>query len=61
IRLVSLPYNFDLIGGFYSRKLQTISLWEALNITYDGETVISTLGAPLFSPTIYVDHWEEEY
>ncbi len=61
IRMVSIPDRFDIIGGFYSRKLQTISLWNELNITYDAEIINTTLGAPTFSPTIYVDHWEEEY
>ena len=61
IRMVSLPKRFDILGGFYSRKLQTISVWEDLNITYDSETVNSAIGTPPASPTIYVDHWEEEY
>ncbi|MFH1597637.1 MAG: pilus assembly PilX N-terminal domain-containing protein [Patescibacteria group bacterium] len=61
IDMVSLPSQFDLVGGFYSRKLHTISLWNVLNITYDEETVNTTIGSPSFSPTIYVEHWEEEY
>jgi hypothetical protein len=56
-----LGYNFNVIGGLLSRKLTITSSWQTINITYDSETISSSLSATEFSPIITVEHWEEEY
>lgn len=53
--------SFDIRGGLVSRKLTITSCWEPVNIVHDNEILIDSIGAASTSPTIIVEHWEEEY
>jgi hypothetical protein len=53
--------SFDVLGGLVSRKLTITSCWEPINITYDQMIVFDAIGSADESPTIIVEHWEEEY
>lgn len=63
ISILSFPigYNFDFNGGLIGRKLTITSVWQPIDITYNEEIIVSTLGITEFSPIITVEHWEEEY
>jgi len=41
--------------------LTLTSLWQGINLFYDNNIIIQTLGNPAYSPIITVEHWEEEY
>ena len=53
--------QFDIRGGLLARKLTISSCWQPINITHDNEMLINTLGSASSSPTIIIEHWEEEY
>jgi hypothetical protein len=53
--------SFNVYGGLIARKLTISSCWNPINIYYDSEIIDSTLGSATTSPTIIVEHWEEEY
>ena len=61
INILSLPAAYNLRGGMISRKLTLTSIWQGLNITRVNDYIISSLGDPVFSPVVTVEHWEEEY
>ena len=55
--------NIDLVinGGIICRNFSLLNLWDDLNFTYDKPKIDATLGNPLASPIINIEHWEEEY
>lgn len=53
--------NFTITGGLVSRKLTITSLYRIINIYYDNDILSDAFLATQFSPTITVEHWEEEY
>lgn len=53
--------SFNIEGGLIARKLTITSSWEAINITHNNAILIEALGPASTSPTIIVEHWEEEY
>ncbi|MCK4540168.1 hypothetical protein KAU09_03375 [Candidatus Parcubacteria bacterium] len=57
----SYTIQFDVCGGLVARKLTISSCWQAINITHDNEMLINTLSSASSSPTIIIEHWEEEY
>ncbi|MCK5320758.1 hypothetical protein KAJ61_05220 [Candidatus Parcubacteria bacterium] len=57
----SYTTQFDVRGGLLARKLTISSCWQPINITHDNEILINTLGSASSSPTIIIEHWEEEY
>ncbi|MEA1963475.1 MAG: hypothetical protein U9M94_04555 [Patescibacteria group bacterium] len=57
----SYTTQFDVRGGLLARKLTISSCWHPINITHDNEMLINTLGSASSSPTIIIEHWEEEY
>ena len=67
--MISMPWNFDVIGGIIVRKLSLTSVLQWLDIYLDEEIILYGLGykidgetiVPMFSPVITVDHWEEVY
>ncbi len=69
IKLTSAPEAFNILGGIIARKLNLTSLWQWLNITLDNEIILYGLGyiidgvsvAPIYSPIITIEHWEESY
>lgn len=61
MNISSLANTFNIVGGLYSRKITASSLWRGLNLTYNENTVSYTIAEPSFSPTVTVEHWEEEY
>lgn len=61
INLLSLPGKFDVTGALISRKLNLISVWKGVSITFDSSIVNYGLGSPQFSPIVTVEHWEERY
>lgn len=63
LTIAGLPFgfNFNATGGLISRKLTITSVWQPINIYYDNTILTEVLGATNFSPTITVEHWEEEY
>lgn len=69
IRILSIPQEFNILGGVIVRKFSITSLWQWLNITLDNDIILYGLGykingvvsPPLFSPIVTVEHWEESY
>lgn len=61
ISILSIPGQFDVIGGLISRKLNLASVWQGIDITFDNEVVSYTIGDPQYAPVVTVEHWEEEY
>ncbi|MDP2709528.1 MAG: hypothetical protein Q8O93_05850, partial [bacterium] len=63
LSIVSFPigFSFNVTGGLIGRKLTITSVWQPLNINYNNDILVETLGATEFSPIITVEHWEEEY
>ncbi|MFH1582203.1 MAG: hypothetical protein ABIA08_00350 [bacterium] len=70
IRIVSLPYAFNLIGGILGRKVSFTSVWEEFNIFLDNSIILEGVWAgpkppegvrPSFSPIVTIEHWEEAY
>ncbi|MBU0722275.1 hypothetical protein KKA93_02355 [Patescibacteria group bacterium] len=63
LSIVSFPigFSFNVTGGLIGRKLTITSIWQPLNINYNNDILVETLGATEFSPIITVNHWEEEY
>jgi len=55
--------NLDLIlnGGIICRDFSVFNLWDTLNFTYNKAKIDTTLGNPVTSPVINIEHWEEEY
>ena len=53
--------QFDVLGGLLARKLTISSCWQPINITHDNEMLTLVLGSASSSPTIIIEHWEEEY
>lgn len=57
----SYTTQFDVRGGLLARKLTMTSCWFPIDITHDNDVLVSTLGTASSSPTIVIEHWEEEY
>ena len=53
--------KFDITGGLIARKLNIQSCWDPITIEYESSIVIEALDSASSSPTIIVEHWEEEY
>lgn len=53
--------DMDIVGAVIARNIDIIGIWSTINITYDENFLLDTLGATEFSPIITVEHWEEEY
>ncbi|MFA6306308.1 MAG: hypothetical protein WCV70_00625 [Patescibacteria group bacterium] len=60
-KTLSLPQEFNIIGGLIGRKLTMTSIWQPINITINNQYLSEVLGVTEFSPIITVEHWEEEY
>lgn len=59
--LVSVPSVFNIVGGMVARDLNFVSIWQGLNITLNDDFIRETIGTPLYSPVIQIEHWEESY
>ncbi|MCK5510771.1 hypothetical protein KAI65_04505 [Candidatus Parcubacteria bacterium] len=57
----SYTTQFDVRGGLLARKLTISSCWHPIDITHDNEMLVNTLSSASSSPTIIIEHWEEEY
>ncbi len=53
--------SFNIVGGVVGRKLTVTSCWQPINITRDADIAAVVFPATDFSPTILVEHWEEDY
>lgn len=51
---------FDLTGGILSRRTW-LSGYRVVNIHYEPTVINTTLGNPIDTPVIEINHWEEEY
>jgi len=64
LSILGFPFglNFTIVGGLVSRKLTITSFYfRILNIYYNNAVLADAFEATQFSPTITVEHWEEEY
>jgi hypothetical protein len=61
IDIISLPKKITITGGLISRKLTMTSLWKEVDLIYDREAIIYSLGDPNYSPIVTIEHWEEKY
>lgn len=61
ISILSIPQQFEVLGGLISRKMTLTSVWQGINITFDNEVISYTIGNPQYAPVVTVEHWEEEY
>ncbi len=52
---------FSVRGAMIARKFTISSSWVPINIYYNSDIIINTLNNASTSPTLIVDHWEEEY
>lgn len=65
------PFFVNITGSIIGRKVNIgyLRISDGLNITYDNDIILYGLGykvgtqiiAPLYSPVISIDHWEESY
>ena len=53
--------NFNINGGIIARNVDLYSLWHPLNINLNQVYINESLGEPLFSQVLLINHWEEEY
>ncbi|PIT90363.1 MAG: hypothetical protein COU22_02575 [Candidatus Komeilibacteria bacterium CG10_big_fil_rev_8_21_14_0_10_41_13] len=53
--------NINLTGGMITRRLIVSNFFNPINIDYDEEIILRTLGIATDAPVINIDHWEEEY
>ncbi|PIU16324.1 hypothetical protein COT20_00660 [bacterium (Candidatus Gribaldobacteria) CG08_land_8_20_14_0_20_39_15] len=60
-KLSSAAAAIVITGGIAARKLTISSLWNGLDIYLDLDVIADTFGNSQYSPTVTVDHWEEEY
>jgi len=51
----------EIHGGLVGRKLTFSSLWNSFDIYLDPEMIVNTFHNAQYSPTITIDHWEENY
>ncbi|MEI6288061.1 MAG: hypothetical protein WCP18_00540 [bacterium] len=61
VNMLSLPASFAVEGAVAGRYMVFTSLWQGVNILFNNALVNATLGNPMYSPVVTVDHWEEEY
>jgi len=57
----NLSSNFYVKGGLIGQKLDIDSCFNWPTIEHDNLTLVDTIGAASSSPTIIIEHWEEEY
>jgi len=57
----SLNNPTEIHGGLVGRKLTFSSLWNSFDIYLDPEMIVNTFHNAQYSPTITIDHWEENY
>lgn len=64
LNILNLPAglsSFNAVGGLVSRKLTITSSWQPVNITHNNDILAEVFSATEYSPTVLVEHWEEEY
>jgi len=70
IKIVSLPWSFEIVGGIISRKLSLTSAWSSFNIYLNNSIISEGIWAgpqppegemPPYSPLVTIEHWEESY
>ena len=61
LNLDTVLSSFYLRGGAIGQKLDIDSCYGWLTIEHDNTVLVDTLGPASSSPTIIVEHWEEEY
>ncbi len=69
VDMTGFSHNLEIRGALIGRKISLNSLYEGLDIVFDNERVLHSLGyiidgeivVPAFSPVLQVDHWEEVY
>ena len=57
----SLSNSTVIRGGVVGRKLSFSSLWNGFDIYLDSDMVVDIFQNAQYSPTITIDHWEEDY
>jgi len=57
----SLNNPTEIHGGLVGRKLTFSSLWNGFDIYLDPDMIVNTFHNAQYSPTITIDHWEENY
>ncbi len=61
-RLFNFSSNMNLTGGIIAREVNILTAWQTPNIIFDEDRINTILIQEASeSPTIEVDHWEEEY
>ncbi len=61
-RLFNFSSNISLTGGIIAREVNILTAWQAPNIIFDADRINTILIQEASeSPTIEVEHWEEEY
>lgn len=55
-------YELNVTGGIIAREISFINIVRPVNVTFDSDRVSKVLSqAYNFSPTVQVEHWEENY
>lgn len=70
VKIVSLPWSFEVVGGIISRKFSLTSAWSSFNIYLNNSIISEGIWAgpqppegekPPYSPLVTIEHWEESY
>lgn len=48
-------------GGIIAQSIDFFTAWDTVTINYNQTYVNEALAAPLYSPVLLINHWEEEY
>jgi len=60
IDLIGLTERFEITGGLMGRKISFINVPQGV-ATYNDDIVKETIGEPIYSPVVTIEHWEETY
>jgi hypothetical protein len=48
-------------GAIITQSMDFFTAWDTVNINFNQTYINEALAAPLFSPVLLINHWEEEY
>jgi len=53
--------NVSIEGAIIAQDIKILMSWDATVLTLNEQYIADTLGTPLFSQVLFINHWEEEY
>ena len=70
LRMVSVPWNFTVVGGILARKVSFTSAWAVIDVYLDNTIIAEGIWGgpeppigetPPYSPIVTIEHWEKSY